>query len=205
MVVGGTETSSNTIEFAMAEIMNQPEIMKKVQQELDDIVGRDSIVEESHIHKLAYLQAVMKEALRLHPVLPLLVPHCPSETCTVGGYTVPKGSRVFINVWAIQRDPSIWEDPLKFDPERFLDSNMDFSGNDFSYFPFGSGRRNCAGTAMAERMVMYSLATLFHSFDWQLPNGEKLDISERFAIVMKKKVPLVAIPTPRLSDPKLYE
>ena len=108
MVVGGTDTSSHTIELAMAEIMNKPEVMRKTQQELGVVVGKDNIVEESHIHKLPYLYAVMKETLRLHPALPLLVPHCPSETCTVGGYTIPKGSRIFVNVWAIQRDPSIW-------------------------------------------------------------------------------------------------
>ncbi|CAL9029553.1 unnamed protein product [Prunus brigantina] len=205
MVVGGTDTSSNTVEFALGEIMNKPEVMKKAQQELEAVVGKHNIVEESHIHKLPYLQAVMKETLRLHPALPLLVPHCPSETCTVGGYTIPKGSRIFVNVWAIHRDPSIWENPLEFDPERFLNSKWDYSGNDFNYFPFGSGRRICAGIAMAERMVMHSLATLVHSFDWKMPQGQKLDLSEKFGIVLKKRMPLVAIPTPRLSDPALYE
>ena len=205
MMVGGTDTSSNTIEFAMAEIMNKQEVMRKTQQELEVVVGKDNIVEESHIHKLPYLHAVIKETLRLHAAVPLLVPHCPSETCTVGGYTIPNGSRIFVNVWAIQRDPSIWENPLNFDPKRFLDSEWDYSGSDFSYFPFGSGRRICAGTAMAERMMMYSLATLLHSFDWKLPQGEKLDLTEKFGIVLKKKIPLVAIPTPRLSDPSKYE
>ncbi|KAL5551084.1 hypothetical protein UlMin_001260 [Ulmus minor] len=207
MVVGGSETSSNTIEFVMAEIMNQPEVMRKAQEEVEAVVGKENVVEESHIHKLTYLQAVMKETLRLHPALPLLVPHCPSETCTIGGYTIPKGARVFINVWASQRDPSNWKDPLKFDPERFMNNNSkwDFSGSDFNYFPFGSGRRICAGIAMAERMVLYSVATLLHSFDWEMPNGEDVDLTEKFGIVLKKKTPLVAIPTPRLSDPALYE
>nr|AYV88891.1 cytochrome P450 oxidase CYP706C54 [Polygala tenuifolia] len=205
MVVGGSDTSSNTSEFAMAEIMNNPEIMMRIQQELESVVGKDNIVEESHISELKYLQAVMKETLRLHPALPLLVPHCPSETCTVAGYNVPKGSRVFLNVWAIHRDASNWDNPLKFDPSRFLDTKWDYSGSDFKYFPFGSGRRICAGIAMAERMVMFSLATLIHSFDWRLAEGEKLDLSEKFGIVLKKKIPLVAVPTPRLSDPVLYE
>ncbi|KDP25608.1 hypothetical protein JCGZ_20764 [Jatropha curcas] len=206
MIVGGSDTSSNSIEFAMAEIMNKSEVMRKAQQELDTVVGKNNIVEESHIHQLPYLYAIMKESLRLHPALPLLVPHCPSETCTVGGYTIPKGARVFINVWAIHRDPSVWEDPLEFKPERFLDSGWDYSGNDFNYFPFGSGRRICAGIAMAERMFLYSLATLLHSFDWKLPaEGKKMDLSEKFGIVLKLKNSLIAVPTPRLSDPKLYE
>ncbi|KAK0587506.1 hypothetical protein LWI29_024033 [Acer saccharum] len=204
MVVGGSDTSSNSIEFAMAEVMNKPEIMRKAQQELEEVVGKDKIVEESHIHKLPYLYAVMKEVLRLHPALPLLVPHCPSETCTVGGYTIPKGARVFVNVWEVHRDPSVWENALEFNPERFLNGKWDYSGSDLSYFPFGSGRRICAGIAMAERMFMYSLATLLHSFDWKLGEGEKLDLTEKFGIVLKLKNPLVAIPTPRLSDPALY-
>ncbi|KAK6791820.1 hypothetical protein RDI58_010901 [Solanum bulbocastanum] len=108
MVLGGTDTTANTVEFAMAEIMHKPDVLMKLQQELDTVVGKDNIVEESHIQKLPYLYAVMKEVLRIHPAAPLLMSHCPSETCTVGGYTVPKGSCVFINVCAIQRYASIW-------------------------------------------------------------------------------------------------
>lgn len=207
LVAAGTDTTSNTVEFAMAEILNRPQVLQKVQEELDMVVGKDNIVEEQHIYKLPYLQAVMKETLRLYPVLPLLVPHRPSKSCAVGGYTIPKDSRVFINVWAIHRDPSIWTNPLDFDPERFLNSNnkIDFSGNDFTYLPFGSGRRICAGIAMAERMVLFSLASLLHSFDWELPEGEKLDLEEKFGIVLSKRVPLTLIPKPRLSSPSLYE
>lgn len=106
--------TSNTLELAMAEIMNKPEVMKKVQQELDAIVGKNNEVEDSHIQELTYLNAVVKEAIRLHPPLPLLVPHCPSKFCIISGYTIPKGTWVFVNVWAIQRDPSIWKSPLQF-------------------------------------------------------------------------------------------
>lgn len=212
MVVGGTDTTSNAVEFTVAELMNKPEAMTKVQQELDSVVGKERMVEESDIPKLPYLNAVMKEALRLHPTLPLLIPHCPNETCTVAGYTVPKGSRVFINVWAIHRDPTIWENPSEFKPERFYHqvdglahAKWDYSGNDFNYFPFGSGRRICAGTAMAERMFMFSLASLIHSFEWKLPEGVKMDLTEKFGIVLKKQIPLIAIPTPRLSHISLYD
>ncbi|KAL6004856.1 hypothetical protein ACLOJK_005412 [Asimina triloba] len=206
MVVGGTETTSNTVEWAIAEMMQKPETLIKVQEELAEVVGKDKVVEESHISKLHYLEAVVKEVLRLHPALPLMVPHCPAEARVVGGYTIPKGARVFINVWAVHRDPSIWPDPNDFDPSRFLkaDSKWDFSGNDFDYFPFGSGRRICAGIAMAERMLMYAIGSLIHSFDWGLPEGEKGDLTEKFGIVMKKAKPLIAIPTPRLSNPELY-
>ncbi|GER28009.1 cytochrome P450 family protein [Striga asiatica] len=204
MVVGGTDSTSNTMEFALAEMMNNPEILARAQQELDTVIGKYNTVEESHISSLPYLHAVMKEALRLHPAVPLLVPHCPSTTCEVSGYTIPSGARVFFNVWAIHRDPSLWDNPLDFCPDRFLDGTWDYSGNDFSYFPFGSGRRMCVGVDMAQRMFMFSLATLVHSFDWRLPHGEKMDLSEKFGIVLKKKVPLIAIPNPRLSDPALY-
>ncbi|KAL1190853.1 Cytochrome P450 76C4 [Cardamine amara subsp. amara] len=205
MVVGGTDTSTNTIEFAMAELMSNPELIKRAQQELDEVVGKDNIVEESHITKLPYILAIMKETLRLHPTLPLLVPHRPAETAVVGGYTIPKDTKIFVNVWSIQRDPNVWENPSEFVPERFLDNkSCDFTGNNYTYFPFGSGRRMCAGVALAERMVLYTLATLLHSFDWKIPQGHVLDLQEKFGIVLKLKTPLVALPVPRLSDSNLY-
>ncbi|KAL5728117.1 hypothetical protein ACHQM5_001239 [Ranunculus cassubicifolius] len=111
---------------------------------------------------------------------------------------------VFINVWAIHRGLTIWDNPSEFDPERFLAGKWDYSGSDFKYFPFGSGRRICAGIVMAERMFIYELATLLHSFDWSLKEGEVMDLKEKFGIVMQKATPLVAVPTPRLSDPSLY-
>ncbi|KAL1830853.1 hypothetical protein ACET3Z_000504 [Daucus carota] len=157
MVVGGTDTTSNSVEFALAEMMNKPQIIQKLQEELDSVVGKDIVVEESHLPKLTYL------------------------------------------------DPSIWENPLEFIPERLLDGPWDYSGKDFKYFPFGSGRRICAGIAMAEKMFLFSLASLLHSFNWKLPEGQKLDLSEKFGIVLKKTVPLVLIPTPRLSNPELYQ
>ncbi|KAL9817191.1 putative cytochrome P450 [Arabidopsis thaliana] len=125
----------------------------------------------------------MKETLRLHPALPLLIPRCPSETTVIGGYTIPNDSKVFINVWAIHRNPNVWENPLECNPDRFLDKGYDFSGNDYSYFPFGSGRRICAGMAMAEKVVLYNLATLLHSFDWRIGEGEKVELEEKFGIL----------------------
>uniref|UniRef100_M4DVY5 Cytochrome P450 n=1 Tax=Brassica campestris TaxID=3711 RepID=M4DVY5_BRACM len=177
MVLGGTDTSVHVIEFAMAEILNYPEIMKRAQQELDEVVGKDKIVEESHIPKLPYILAIMKETLRLHSVAPLLNPHRPSQTTV---------------------------NPLEFDPSRFLDQSYDFNGNDFNYIPFGSGRRICVGMAMGERVVLYNIATLLHSFDWILPQGESLKIEEKSGITLKLKNPLVTTPALRLADPNLY-
>ncbi|CAA7018613.1 unnamed protein product [Microthlaspi erraticum] len=205
MVIGGTDTSTNTIEFAMAELISKPELMKRAQQELDEVVGKENIVEESHITRLPYILAIMKETLRLYPTIPLLVPHRPAETTVVSGYTVPKDTKIFINVWSIQRDPNVWENPTEFLPERFLDKkSCDFTGSDFSFLPFGSGRRICAGVALAERMVLYTLATLLHSFDWKIPDGNVVNLEEKFGIVLKLKTPLVALPVPRLSDSNLY-
>ncbi|KAF6168576.1 hypothetical protein GIB67_005188 [Kingdonia uniflora] len=206
IVVAGTDTTSTTFEWAMTEMMNNPKIMKKVQDELEKVVGRNNFVEEADLPQLHYLNAVVKETLRLHPAVPLLIPRCPSESCIVGGYTIPKGAQVLVNAWAIQRDPEVWENPLKFEPERFLrgTSKWDFKGNDFRYIPFGSGRRICAGIGVVERMLPHVLASFVHLFEWHLPEGVDLDLLEKFGIVLKKNTPLIVIPVPRFSERKLY-
>ncbi|XP_077245121.1 labd-13Z-ene-9,15,16-triol synthase, chloroplastic-like [Tasmannia lanceolata] len=206
VVIGGTDTTSTSVEWAMTEIIRHPEIMKKVQEELKEVVGLNNLVEESHIPELPYLEAVLKEAQRLHPAGPFLVPQRPSESCAIGGYMIPKDTKVMVNVWAIHTDPEVWNNPLEFIPERFLGDSgkWDFRGHDFRYLPFGSGRRMCAGIPLAERMLMLILASLLHSFDWRLPEGTKLEVSDKFGLVLKKAIPLIAIPTPRLSKPELY-
>ncbi|WOK92851.1 geraniol 8-hydroxylase-like [Canna indica] len=200
LIGGGTDTTSTTIEWAMTHLMVKPHMLKRVVDELDAAVGRDKrAVEEDDLPNLPYLLAVIKETLRLHPVLPLLLPYCPSSTCTVGGFCIPKGSKVFVNVWAIHRDPLLWEDPLEFKPERFLNPNnkYDFKGTNFSYLPFGTGRRICVGILLAEKMMMYMMASFLHLFDWQVPEGHKLEFRERFGIALKKTEPLLLIPKAR--------
>ncbi|KAI3727513.1 hypothetical protein L6452_16129 [Arctium lappa] len=204
IMVAGTETTTTLIEWAMAEIMQDVNVMKRVQEELEEIVGLNNIVEESHLPKLQYLDAVIKETFRLHPVVPFLIPRSPTQSCTVGSYTVPKGCIVFLNVWAIQRDPENWDNPLEFKPERFLENKWDYVGNNLKFFPFGSGRRLCPGVSLAEKMQMYVLATLLHSFDWALPKGEEHDLSDKFGITLKKRKPLIAIPSQRLPNVNLY-
>ncbi|KAL2472448.1 Cytochrome [Abeliophyllum distichum] len=209
IVVGGTDTTATIVEWVMAEILKNPDVMKRVQQELTNVVGTNKVVEEFHLSKLQYLDAVVKETFRLHPPLPLLVPRISSQSCMLGGYTIPKGTRVFLNIWSVSRDAQVWENPTEFKPERFLNIDngklWDYLGNDFEYIPFGSGRRICPGLHLAEKMVMYVLASLLHSFDWKLPEGENLDLSETFGIVMRKTKPLIAIPSPRLSSLSMYE
>ncbi|KAL4570884.1 hypothetical protein LXL04_026548 [Taraxacum kok-saghyz] len=203
-VLKRTETTTTLIEWAMAEIMQDDNIMTKVQEELIEVVGLNNIVEESHLSKLEYLDAVIKETFRLHPVVPFLIPRTPSKSCEVGGYIVPKDSIILLNTWAIHRDPRYWDNPLKFSPERFVTNKMDYKGNNVTFMPFGSGRRLCPGVPLAEKMLMYVLASLLHSFDWSLPNGEEHDLVEKFGITLKKRKPLVAIPFQRLSNVGLY-
>ena len=201
-MVGGTDTTSTMVEWTMAELIQHPEIMEKVKKELADVVGQNNTVEEVHLPNLTYLHAVIKETFRLHPALP----PCPGLSNTIGGYTIPKGSRVFLNIWSIQRDPHIWDNPSEFQPERFLNDpdKFDYYGNDFRYMPFGSGRRKCPGLSLGEKMLYFILASLLHCFEWKLPQGTEHDLAGKFGIVMKKKKPLLLIPTPRLPNLELY-
>ncbi|TXG70746.1 hypothetical protein EZV62_005681 [Acer yangbiense] len=204
--LGGTHMPSITIEWLMAELLLHPEIMRKACKELEEVVGNDNIVEEFHISKLHYLDAILKETLRLHPALPLLVPRSPGTTQTISEYTIPKGSRVLINVWAMQRDPEAWENPLEFQPERFMrDAGKgEYRGNNFNYLPFGSGMRICPGISLAEKMILYVVSTLLHSFEWNIPHGTTLDLSEKFGLATKMQEPLIAIPIAKWSSSDHY-
>jgi len=202
LFTAGTDTSSSTVEWAMTELIRHPHMMKKCQQELDSVVGRDERrFKESDIQKLPYLQAVVKETFRLHPSTPLLLPRLAAEACEIEGYYIPKNARLLVNTWGMQRDPNVWERPLEFDPDRFVGSSLDVRGTDFEAIPFGAGRRICAGVSMGIRMVQLMLASLIHSFDWSLPEGqlpEKLDMAEAYGLTLQKAVPLLAVPSARL-------
>ncbi|CAN1333232.1 Labd-13Z-ene-9,15,16-triol synthase, chloroplastic [Linum perenne] len=204
IVVGGTDTTSTTIEWAMSELTLHPQSMQKAQLELAQVIKPNNLVEESDIPNLPFLHAIIKETLRLHPVAPLLLPRSPTESCHVGGYTIPQGAKVFLNVWAIHRNPEYWNNPTSFNPDRFLEEDLDYLGNNFHYLPFGSGRRICAGLPLGEKMVMYVLATFLHMFDWEVPEGVVADSKEKFGVVLEKATPLVLVPSPRLLDSSLY-
>ncbi|KAF2320254.1 hypothetical protein GH714_026431 [Hevea brasiliensis] len=194
------ETTSAATEWAMAELLRKPEAMRKVKEELNEVVGENRNVEESDIEKLPYLQAVVKEALRLHPSVPLLVPKNTMQDTNFMGYHIAKDTQVFVNAWAIGRDPDSWEDPLTFKPERFLGSNIDYKGQNFELIPFGSGRRICIGMLLAQRVLLLSLASLIHCFDWELDKDstpEILDMREKIGMSVKKLVPLNVIPKRR--------
>ncbi|KAF4367379.1 hypothetical protein F8388_025797 [Cannabis sativa] len=201
MLVGAMDTSSTAIEWAMSELIKNPTTMKKLQEELETTVGMERMVEESDLENLPYLDMVIKETMRLHPVAPLLAPHAANEDCTVNGYHIPRNSRVMINIWTIGRDPEYWDEPEKFFPERFLVSNIDLKGRDFELIPFGSGRRGCPGLQLGLTVVRLMLAQLVHCFDWELPSGMlacELDMSEEFGLTTPRAKHLMAIPTNRL-------
>lgn len=201
MLSASMDTAASTIEWALSRLLQNPQAMKKVQQELEEVVGLERMVEESDLEKLRYLDMVVKETFRLHPVAPLLLPHYSMEDCTVGGYDIPKNSRIMVNVRAIGRDPSSWSDPEKFIPERFVGRDIDVRGQHFELIPFGSGRRGCPGLQLGLIQVQLIVAQLVHCFDLKLPNDmlpEELDMTEEFALVVTRAEHLMAVPTIRL-------
>jgi cytochrome P450 len=194
--VAGTDTTSATVEWAMAELLQNPKKLKKATKELQQVINKDEDPKDLDINKLPYLQAVVKETLRLHPSAPILV-HKSISDVDLCGFKVPKDTQVLVNVWSMGRDSSIWTDPNVFLPERFLECGEVFRGEDFGFIPFGAGRRMCPGVPFAHRVVHTMLATLLYHFDWKLPNGEKIedmDMTEKFGITLHKVKPLMIIP-----------
>nr|GEV26147.1 cytochrome P450 [Tanacetum cinerariifolium] len=195
LFIAGTDTVVSTIEWAMAELLKNKEILDKVHKELKRELNSNSIM-KSDLSKLTYFNACVKETLRLHPVVPLLIPRRALEACEVMNYTIPQNSQVWVNIWAISRDPKVWEDPDTFKPERFVGSHLDFSGRDFEFIPFGGGRRMCPGLPSAIKSLQTILASLILEYDWVLPNDEdpkNLDMNEKFGVTLQKEKPLELI------------
>ncbi|KAI3698217.1 hypothetical protein L6452_31330 [Arctium lappa] len=203
---GASENSSNTVEWAMTEMIRNSSIMEKAQAEVRKVIGEKvkPTIEETDLPKLHYMKMVVKETLRFHPPLPLLLPRESMERCTINGYEIPSKTRVFINYWAITRDPASWKDPNVFDPERFQGETKDYRGHDFEYIPFGAGRRVCPGISMGMANTELSLASLLYHFDWELPEGEKaedLDMKETFGMTCFKTYSLRLVPRLRFPVP----
>ncbi|KAM5582017.1 desmethyl-deoxy-podophyllotoxin synthase [Rosa sericea] len=206
----GSETSATTTEWAMSELMRNPEVMKKAQAEVRQLLvnrleGKKRI-EEADVQTLDYLKAVVKETLRLHPTIPL-IPREARERCEISGYQVAVKTKVIVNEWAMGRDAENWVDPESFKPERFLQihgdkvssNNIDFKGSNFEFIPFGAGRRICPGISFATAMIELALSQLLYHFDWKLPNGikpDELDMSETFGVTCRRKNDLYLIATP---------
>ncbi|KAK7380029.1 hypothetical protein VNO78_32372 [Psophocarpus tetragonolobus] len=202
MIIAAIDTTSTTVGWALSELLKNPRVMNKLQDELESVVGINREVEETDMEKLPYLDLVMKETLRLYPVVPLLIARECREDVTVGGYFIKKKSRIIVNAWAIGRDPKVWSDNAEvFYPERFANNNIDIRGNDFRLIPFGSGRRGCPGIHLGLTTVKIVVAQLVHRFNWELPLSmapEDLDMSEKFGLTMPRSKPLLAVPTYRL-------
>ncbi|XP_061372646.1 cytochrome P450 71D9-like [Gastrolobium bilobum] len=193
----GSDSSSTTITWAMAEMIKNPRVTKKVQAEVREVFDKEGKPDESDMDKLKYLKSVVKETLRLHPPGAILLPRECGQACEIKGYHIPVKSKVLVNAWAIGRDPDYWNEPERFYPERFIDSSVDYRGNNFEYIPFGAGRRTCPGVTFGLINVEFPLALLMYHFDWKLPNGmknEDLDMTETYGIGVSRKYDLRLIP-----------
>lgn len=182
----------------MAEMIRNPNTLKKAQDEARHVFDDKGYVDEEKFSELKYLKLVIKETLRLHPPLALLVPRENSERCEINGYEIPAKTRLIINGWAIGRDPKYWKEAEIFKPERFEDNPIDFKGNNLEFIPFGAGRRICPGMSFGIANVESSLATLLYHFDWEMPFGlknQELDMTEAFGASVKRKHDLILIPT----------
>ncbi|KAL1551827.1 cytochrome P450 71D10-like [Salvia divinorum] len=197
MFVAGTDTSTITVEWAMSEMMRNPSILSKAQEEVRKVFDDKGYVDEAKFDELKYMRLIIKETLRLHPPLTLLIPHMNIQRCEIDGYEIPAKTRVIVNAWALGRDPEYWNDAEKFIPERFEESSVDFKGNNLEYIPFGAGRRMCPGMSFGLANVELPLAMLLYHFDWKMPNGmkhEDLDMTEAFGGSVKRKHPLHFVP-----------
>ncbi|RDY02644.1 Cytochrome P450 82C4, partial [Mucuna pruriens] len=199
LMLAGSDTTSTTMTWILSMLMKNPHSLKRAQDEIDHHVGRDKRVEACNLKNLVYLQAIVKETLRLYPPGPLLVPHEAREDCNIQGYYVPKGTRVFANVWKLHRDPSLWSEPEKFSPERFINENGELDeGHHFEYLPFGSGRRACPGSTFATQVSLMTLARLLQGFDLDESMDQPVDLKEGLGITLPKLTPLQIVMSPRL-------
>ncbi|WRX18939.1 Cytochrome P450 - like 10 [Theobroma cacao] len=199
MFAAGTDTTFITLDWGMTELIMNPKVLERAQAEVRKVVGERRVVLESDLPQLDYMKAVIKEIFRLHPPAPVLVPRESTEDIRINGFDIPAKTRVFVNAWAIGRDPESWENPESFEPERFLGSPIDFKGQDFELIPFGAGRRSCPAITFGTATVELAVAQLLHSFDWELPPGTEakdLDMTETFGITMHRIADLTVIAKP---------
>ncbi|XVE54583.1 hypothetical protein DITRI_Ditri03aG0093300 [Diplodiscus trichospermus] len=199
MFAAGTDTTFITLDWGMTELIMNPKVLERAQAEVRKVVGDRRMVLESDLPQLYYMKAVIKEIFRLHPPAPVLVPRESMEDVTINGFDIPAKTRIFVNAWAIGRDPESWENPESFEPERFLNSSIDFRGQDFELIPFGAGRRSCPAITFGIASIELALAQLLHSFDWELPPGPEakdLDLTESFGITMHRIAHLMVIAKP---------
>ncbi|KAL6211330.1 hypothetical protein ACLB2K_016557 [Fragaria x ananassa] len=199
MFAAGTDTTFTALEWVMSELLRHPRVMKKLQNEVRGIARNKTEITEDDLVGMHYLKAVIKENLRLHPPAPLLVPRVSTQDVKIKGYDIKANTQVIVNAWTIGRDPESYNNPEEFEPERFLNSAIDYKGDSFQYIPFGAGRRGCPGIQFALAVKEIALANLVHRFDWTLPvgaRGEDLDMSESTGASIHRKYPLKAVAIP---------
>ncbi|KAJ1695759.1 hypothetical protein LUZ63_012457 [Rhynchospora breviuscula] len=198
MFGAGSHTTFITLEWVMAELVKDHKTMLKLQQEIRMVCHDKENVTEEDLKKMTWLKAVIKETLRLHPPAPLLVPRESSEETQINGYDVPKGTKVLINAWAINRDPKFWQNPEEFIPERFMgDTGVDFRGNHFQLIPFGGGRRICPGINFAISNIEMMIASILFHFNWELPCGmtrDEFDMSDAPGLTARRNEKLYLVP-----------
>ncbi|KAF7152786.1 hypothetical protein RHSIM_Rhsim01G0216500 [Rhododendron simsii] len=208
LILAGSDTTSINLTWVLSILLNNRPALTRAQEEIDTQIGKTRWVEERDVKSLVYLQAIVKETLRLYPPGPLSIPHQATADCEIGGYNIPKGTRVFPNVWKLHRDPRVRPDPEEFVPERWLAGNhaagVDVSGKNFELSPFGSSRRSCPGTTVAMQVTQLTLARLIQGFELATPGNEAVDMSEGLGMTLPKVKPLEVVITPRLSS-DLYE
>ncbi|MCD7453682.1 hypothetical protein HAX54_021837 [Datura stramonium] len=199
IVSDATHTTAVHLIWIIACLLNNKHVLKKVQEEIDTKIGRDRWVEDSDIKNLTYFQAMIKEVLRLYPPSPMLV-HEASADCQVLGYHILKGTRLFVNMWKLQKDPKFWPEPEKFLPERFLTTKVkvDVYGKDLEFIPFGSGRRSCPGITMAMQVTHLSIARLLQAFDFETPDNDPVNMTEGPGFTAVKKTPMEVVVKPRM-------
>ncbi|XP_065847281.1 cytochrome P450 CYP82D47-like [Euphorbia lathyris] len=199
-LIAGYETVTVALTWTLSLLLNNKNIFKKTQQELDQNVGKHRMVNEKDITKLTYLQAIVKESLRLYPPAFIPGPRKFTKDCTIGGYHIPKDTWLMMNLWKIHRDPNVWSDPNEFKPERFMTSHkeVDVRGQHFELLPFGGGRRECPAKSYGIQMLYFSLASLLHAFDISTVNDVPVDMSASVGLTNMKLADLEVVVSPRL-------
>ncbi|XP_052109450.1 cytochrome P450 CYP82D47 isoform X1 [Arachis duranensis] len=201
IISAATDTTTVTMTWTLSLLLNHRHILKKVQDELDEKVGKERVVKESDVNKLTYLETVVKESMRLYPAGPLSGPREFTEDCSLGGYYIKAGTRMFLNLWKLHRDPRVWSDPMEFKPERFLSAHkdVDVKGQHFELLPFGGGRRVCPGASFGLQMTKLALAAFLHAFEITTPSDAPVDMSATYGLTIIKTTPLEVFAKPRLS------
>ena len=217
LLMGGIGSSAVTLDWAMAELLSNPRVLRKVREEVDRVVGKERMVDMADLPSLHITKAVVKETLRMHPPSPLLLPRISIEACELqvegddgqgqgqgqghgekgGSYKIPAGTRMFVNAWAIGHDPVTWDEPEKFMPERFVagkGADIDMRGQHFELVPFGSGRRICPAIGLASALMELTVASLVHCFEWAIHEEANVDMTEKYGMVMPRQDPLVVVP-----------